>query len=74
MLEVGQGLRVSNLDESLNCEKEVSSIHEGEKLGNKGSLSLSSSSRTKTAQLSGNGYSEEVAKLCKIGLTARMRR
>ena len=53
---------------SRNYEDVAFRVQKGEQLGNGASVCLSSRSRTKTAQLSGNGYSEEVAKLYQSGL------
>jgi len=49
-------------------EDDVHRVQIGEKLENDVSLSSSSRSRTKTTQFSGNGYSEEMAKIYKNGL------
>jgi len=53
---------------SRNSEDEAFRVEKSDRLENGASICLSSRSRTKTAQVSGNGYSEEVAKLYQIGL------
>jgi len=52
---------------SQNIEVEMHRIQRDKKMGSCVSLSASSRSKTRTAQLSGIGYSEEMAKLYQIG-------
>jgi len=61
--------RQSAVPEVLNCENEVHRVQMNKQLENDGSVSSSSRSRTKTTQLSGNDYTEEMAKIYNNGLT-----
>jgi len=53
---------------SLNVEEDGHRVQKGEKMGSCASLSASSRTKTRMAQLSGNGYSKEMAKIYQKGV------
>ena len=67
-VQVNSGSCSEVAPQSLNCEVDVHRVQKGEELGNDVAGSSSSRSRTITAHLSGNGYSEEMAKIYQNGL------
>jgi len=68
LAQVNSGSYSGVAPQPTNCEVDVHKVQKGEELGNDVAASSSLRSRTITAQLSGNGYSEEMAKIYQSGL------